>query len=98
MNRLALRARLVRQLQARYTPAGLRVQDFGFHFSGTVVEAMSERTLDFEFEARAVGAAAERLAAVPLGTALRLAAFLAPSSRGARRLRIHITDFEIDEE
>ncbi|MCS6943993.1 MAG: primosomal replication protein N [Sutterellaceae bacterium] len=96
MNRLALRARLVRHLLARLTPSGLRVQDFGFHFHGTVVEAMSERMLDFEFEARAVGAVAERLAAVPLGATLRMSAFLAPSSRGARRLRIHITDFEVE--
>lgn len=95
-NRLTLAARLIRLGTARYTPAGLRVQEFGFHFAGTVVEAMSERQLDFEFDAVAVGDVATRLAHVALGTPLRLSGFVAPASRRSPRLRLHITEYRTD--
>lgn len=95
-NRLTLAARLVRQGKARYTPAGLLVQEFGFRFAGTVVEAMTERTLDFEFDAVAVGDVAVRLARIALGTPLRLSGFVAPASRRSTRLRVHVIDYRMD--
>lgn len=95
-NRLTLAARLVRQGKARYTPAGLLVQEFGFRYAGTVVEAMVERQLDFEFDAVAVGEIAARLARITLGTPLRLTGFVAPASRRSTRLRIHVTEYRTD--
>jgi len=70
------------------------VQELGFRFTGTTVEARSERHLDFEFDAIAVGEVAGRLAKVALGTKLLLDGFLAPASRRSRRIRLHITEYE----
>jgi primosomal replication protein N len=95
-NRWTIAARLIRQGSLRYTPAGMRVQELGFQFSGTVVEAGFERQLDFEFDAIAVGDVAGRLAQVALGTGLGLTGFFAPASRRAKRLRLHITDYTRD--
>ena len=93
VNRWAIAARLVRQGKVRYTPAGLRVQELGFQFAGTVVEAGFERQLDFEFDAIAVGDVAGQLASVALGTELGLSGFFAPVSKRAKRLRLHITEY-----
>jgi primosomal replication protein N len=95
-NRWMVAARLIRQGATRYTPAGLRVQDLGFRFIGSVVEAGFERQLDFEFDVIAVGDVAGRLAEVALGTELVLSGFLAPTSRRSKRIRLHITEYARD--
>lgn len=92
-NRCVIAARLVRQGRTRYTPAGLRVQELGFQFAGSVVEAGFERQLDFEFDVIAVGDVAGQLAEIALGTDLVLSGFLAPTSRRSKRLRLHITEY-----
>jgi primosomal replication protein N len=78
---------------SRYTPAGLRVQELGFEFSGAVAEAGFERQLDFEFDAIAVGDVAGQLAEVALGSVLVLSGFLAPGSRRSKRIRLHVTGY-----
>jgi primosomal replication protein N len=95
-NRCVVAARLIRQGKSRYTPAGLRVQELGFKFTGNVVEAGLERQLDFEFDAIAVGDVAGRLAEIGLGTELVLSGFLAPTSRRSKRIRLHITEYARD--
>jgi primosomal replication protein N len=92
-NRWVVGARLIRQGRARFTPAGLQVQELGFQFTGLVVEASFERQLDFEFDAIAVGDVAAQLAGVALGTELTLSGFLAPTSRRAKRIRLHVTQY-----
>jgi primosomal replication protein N len=92
-NRWEVGARLIRQGRTRYTPAGLRVQELGFQFDGSVVEAGFERKLDFEFDVIAVGDVAARLAQVALGSGLVLSGFLAPTSRRSKRIRLHVTDY-----
>jgi len=92
-NRWVVAARLIRQGRTRYTPAGLRVQELGFQFGGSAVEAGFERKLDFEFDVIAVGDVAGRLAEVALGSELVLSGFLAPTSRRSKRIRLHVTDY-----
>lgn len=77
----------------RYTPAGLRVQELGFQFTGSAVEAGFERQLDFEFDAIAIGDVAGQLAGMSLGTELELSGFLAPASKKTKRLRLHVTSY-----
>jgi primosomal replication protein N len=72
------------------------VQELGFQFTGSVVEAGFERQLDYEFDAIAVGDVAGRLAQVALGTDLVLNGFLAPTSRRSKRIRLHITEYARD--
>jgi primosomal replication protein N len=95
-NRWVVAARLVRQGRTRYTPAGLRVQELGFQFTGSVAEAGFERQLEYEFDVIAVGDVAARLAQVALGTDLLLSGFLAPTSRRSKRIRLHITEYAQD--
>lgn len=86
-------ARLLRQGKTRYTPAGLRVQELGLQFTGSVVEAGFERQLDYEFDVIAVGDIAGQLAQVALGTNLVLSGFVAPSSSRSKRIRLHVTGY-----
>lgn len=97
-NRWTVAASLVRLGKTRYTPAGLPVQELGLRFVGTAIEARSERRLDFEFDAVAVGEVAGRLAKVRLGTRLLLDGFLAPPGRRSRRIRLHIVEYATQSE
>ena len=92
-NRWVVAARLVRQGKTRYTPAGLRVLELGFQFTGSVAEAGFERQLDYEFDVIAVGDVAGQLAEIALGSELILSGFMAPTSRRSRRIRLHITEY-----
>ena len=93
-NRVRLRAKLVGRADLRYTPAGIVVLQSTLSYSGAVAEAGIERQLEFELEAVALGDAAKRLDRQALGTALEVDGFLAPTSKRARRLRLHITEFK----
>jgi len=94
LNRVRLRARLVERSAIRYTPAGLAVTEARFSYDGVLVEAGTERHVEFEFPAVAVGSVAQSLAAAALGTEVELDGFLAPASRRSQRLRIHITGYQ----
>jgi len=93
LNRIRLQARVVERSALRYTPAGLAVVELRLGHRGAQVEAGSERHLEFELSALAVGALAQTLSAVALGTALDLEGFVAPARRGSRYLRVHITSY-----
>jgi primosomal replication protein N len=93
VNRLRLRAQLTGRAALRYTPAGLPALDLEMHHVSTVVEAGVERTLDFPFEAVALGETAARLEKVAPGTGLEIEGFLAPRGKRSNRLRVHVTQF-----
>ncbi len=93
-NRVRLRAKLVALGDLRYTPAGIAVLGAGLRHQGAVAEAGLERQLDFELEAIALGDAAQRLGRQAMGTELDIDGFLAPRSRRARSLILHITEFK----
>jgi primosomal replication protein N len=92
VNRIRLTGRLIAVGALRYTPAGLPVAEATLQHSGSVIEAGTERRLDFELAAVAIGSAAQTLAAQPLGTELEVDGFIAPASRRSRRLALHITE------
>lgn len=94
MNRFRLRAVLVVKAALRYTPAGLAVLEAGFRHTGTAVEAGLERELAFDVKALALGSMGEQLNREPLGAELELAGFLAPRSRRASRIDLHITEYK----
>jgi primosomal replication protein N len=93
LNQLAIRAVPIERAALRYTPAGVAVAEFGFRHEGAVTEAGSERSLDFEFSAIALGPVASALHGEPLGQALTLNGFIAPRSRRSQRLIVHITEY-----
>jgi len=58
-------------------------------------EAGTPRRVELEIEFIAAGTGAALLSAAPLGVAIRVAGFLAPRSRTARLLVLHIVEFEL---
>ena len=97
MNRVQLIAAIAARSDLRYTPAGVGVLELSLAYQGNVAEAGAERTLQFEFDAIAMGEVALRLARIDLGTRLDLTGFLAPRSRRSRRLVLHINEFGLDQ-
>ncbi len=93
MNELRISARPVARSALRYTPAGVAVAEASFRFEGALQEAGTERLLDFEFAAVAVGPVALGLEREPLGVPLTLSGFIAPRTRRSSRLVVHITDY-----
>jgi len=93
VNQLQITAVPVARSALRYTPAGLAVAEGSFRHEGTTLEAGTERQLDFEFDAVAVGPVALGLEREPLGQPLTLTGFIAPRSKRSRRLVVHVTDY-----
>ena len=93
MNRLQISAVSVARSALRYTPAGVAVTEGSFRHSGAVIEAGSQRQLDYEFAAVAVGPVALGLDREPLGRSLEISGFIAPKSRRSSRLIVHITEY-----
>jgi primosomal replication protein N len=78
----------------RYTPAGIAMSEASFRHHGAVIEAGTERQLDFEFAAVALGPVAMALDREPLGQPLEIEGFIAPRSRRSNRLIVHITGYK----
>ena len=97
MNHLTLTARLTQREVLRYTPAGVAVTEAVFQHEGEVAEAGVVRQISVEVDTITLGALAQRVQALALGSAVKLTGFIAPRSRRSRKLRIHITDFESGE-
>lgn len=95
MNHIALTADLVQRETLRYTPAGVAVTEAVFHHEGTVIEAGAERHVNVEIDTIAIGSLAQRLQALHLGASVKISGFVAPRSRRSRKLRVHITEFEL---
>jgi primosomal replication protein N len=93
VNQLRISAVPVARSALRYTPAGLAVAEGSFRFGGAVTEAGTDRQLDFEFPAIAVGPVALGLEREPLGQPLTITGFIAPRTRRSARLIVHITEF-----
>jgi primosomal replication protein N len=93
VNELRISATPVARTALRYTPAGIAVAEASFRFDGSVLEAGSERRLDFEFAAVAVGPIALALEREPLGQPLTISGFIAPRTRRSTRFIVHITEY-----
>lgn len=95
MNQLTLTAQLRERDALRFTPSGVAVTEAVFHHEGEVTEAGVVRLISIEVDTITVGALAQRVQALALGSAVKLTGFIAPRSRRSRKLRIHITDIEL---
>lgn len=60
----------------------------------SVLEAGVNRSLEFSFDAVALGEPAKALAVTDLGSQLSISGFLAPRSKRSSRLCLHIQDFQ----
>lgn len=90
MNQVVLDARVVERGVLRYTPAGLPALDLVLSHDSTVTEAGAPRKVRVDLKAVVIGALAERLNRVEMGSAHRFAGFLA-AQRNGRGVVLHIT-------
>jgi primosomal replication protein N len=90
MNQVVLEARVTERGALRYTPAGLPALDLLLSHESTVTEAGAPRKVRMDLKAVVIGALAEQLSRVEMGSAHRFAGFLA-SQRNGRGVVLHIT-------
>ena len=90
-----LDARLHERGELRFTPAGIAAIDFMLAHASKQVEAGIERSIECELAGVAFGEVAQRLAAVPIQTALRCKGFLARRWRTGITLAMHVNEFEL---
>ena len=95
MNRLVLSAQLVERGVVRYTPAGLPAIDCKLQHGSTVTEDGQLRQVSVEIKALAIGALAQPLGALALGSTGLFGGFLG-MARNGRGLLFHITELTPD--
>ena len=91
MNRLLVDAQLVARGALRHTPAGLPVYDMSLKHESQVQQEGTPRTVALELRARAIGAMAERVASLELGSMHGFAGFLG-AARNGRGIVFHVTE------
>jgi primosomal replication protein N len=78
----------------RYTPAGVPVINFRVAHSSQQHEANSQRAVDCEISAVALGPTAQLMVGAKPGDAVRLTGFLAAKSLKSRSLVLHVNEIE----
>jgi len=78
------------RLFVRYTPAGLPVLEMTLAQVIDVVEAELARRVELTLAAVALGDVARMLTGTPLGATVQVEGFLAPTRKGASRLKLHV--------
>lgn len=74
----------------RYTPAGLPAIEMVLNHESEVLEAGHPRRVELVLSAVALGDIALLLADTPLGAALSIEGFLAPTRKGSNKVVLHI--------
>lgn len=87
-----LDAKLTEIQALRSTPAGIAAINFLVQHSSLQTEAAGQRIVQFEMQCICLGALAECLTHLRLGKAYRFKGFLAPSRKGAKTFRLHVTE------
>ncbi len=77
----------------RYTPAGLPALDLRLEHASEIEEAGQQRQVKADVKTVAIGAVAERLAQIPLGSLWQFTGFLA-SPRNSKNIVLHIQNFQ----
>ena len=93
MNRLVLSAKLVERGAMRYTPAGLPALDLSLKHESEVTEAGRPRKVSVEIRAVGIGAVAEQLQKLAVGSTAGFAGFLG-SQRNGKGVLFHVTELE----
>ena len=90
MNKVSLTATAIEVKPLRYTPAGVAAVEMRLGHESQVFEAGAMRRIEMEIAAVALGDIAMLLADTPLGAALSIEGFLAPTRKGSNKLVVHI--------
>ncbi len=96
-NRVELGGVLLERKALRFTPAGVPVTECLIGHQSEQLEAGSNRRVECEVQAIALGETAQWLQAANPGARLQLSGFLAARSRHSRQPRLHVTQIEFVE-
>ncbi|TAL86490.1 MAG: primosomal replication protein N [Candidimonas sp.] len=90
MNQITMTATALEVKPLRYTPAGLPAIEMILNHDSEVLEAGHMRRVELVLPAVALGDIALLLADTPLGAALSVEGFLAPTRKGSTKMVLHI--------
>ncbi|MEO6958773.1 MAG: primosomal replication protein N [Burkholderiaceae bacterium] len=90
MNQVSLTATALEVKPLRYTPAGLPAIEMILNHESEVLEAGVVRRIEMVLSAVALGDIALLLADTPMGAALSIQGFLAPTRKSSSKLVLHI--------
>ena len=93
MNQIVLTACLAEVSALRYTPVGLPALDLRLEHESDIEEAGQKRQVKASVKTVAIGALAERLVQLPLGSLWRFTGFIA-SPRNSKNVVLHIQNFQ----
>jgi primosomal replication protein N len=93
VNHIVLNACISEVSALRYTPAGLPALDLRLEHESEIEEAGQKRQVKADVKTVAIGAVAERLAQIPLGSLWQFTGFLA-SPRNSKNIVLHIQNFQ----
>ncbi|MEI6484427.1 MAG: primosomal replication protein N [Betaproteobacteria bacterium] len=93
MNHIVLNACISEVSTMRYTPAGLAALDLRLEHESEIEEAGQQRQVKASVKTVAIGAVAERLVQIPLGSIWQFTGFLA-SPRNSKNIVLHIQNFQ----
>ncbi len=93
MNQIVLTACIAEVSALRYTPVGLPALDLRLEHESDIEEAGQQRQVKASVKTVAIGALAERLVQLPLGSLWRFTGFIA-SPRNSKNVVLHIQNFQ----
>lgn len=93
MNQIVLTAFIAEVSALRYTPVGLPALDLRLEHESDIEEAGQKRQVKASVKTVAIGALAERLVQLPLGSLWRFTGFIA-SPRNSKNVVLHIQNFQ----
>ncbi|WP_408596635.1 primosomal replication protein N [Limnohabitans sp.] len=93
MNQIVLTACIAEVSALRYTPVGLPALDLRLEHESEIEEAGQQRQVKASVKTVAIGALAERLVQLPLGSLWQFTGFIA-SPRNSKNVVLHIQNFQ----
>ena len=95
-NQVELTGAVIEREALRFTPAGIAILAFRVRHESTQTEAKMARQVEFEIDAMAAGATAQRMDALRPGQRVRLQGFLCTRSRLSTRIVLHVNQFAFE--
>jgi primosomal replication protein N len=95
-NRVELAGDVIEREAMRFTPAGIPILAFRLRHESMQSEAKMARQVNFEIDAMAAGATAQRMDSLRPGQRVRLHGFLCTRSRLSTRIVLHVDQFEFE--
>ena len=93
-NCFELVASLVEKETIRYSPAGVPILSISLLHKSRQVEAETERVIEFEIPAIAIGNSAHQFENIQPGVLYKFSGFMATKNRKSKNLLFHVTEIK----